>query len=167
MSRTQRNCTFMNSASGWGGGYSICTVCVGGWGHGGGDGVWFVYDVPLQLGYHHGRRNFKDTSPYCRLYWSFLFGVVKQFCRFWIWSVTECKILAEYGLQHNSTLSTPPPPQPQFVCIYCTFNLGRGGSNKGRGATVHKYSSFVQGGNSSQAGSKIPTMNEWCTVCPV
>jgi hypothetical protein len=29
-----------------------------------------------------------------------------------------------------------------------------------RGATVHKYSSIVQGGNSSQTGSKIQTMSE-------
>jgi hypothetical protein len=40
-----------------------------------------------------------------------------------------------------------------------TFSLGRGGGGQreDRGATVHKYSSFVHGGNSSQAGSKIPT----------
>jgi hypothetical protein len=43
-----------------------------------------------------------------------------------------------------------------------TFSLGRGGGGQreDRGATVHKYSSFVHGSNSSQAGSKIPT-NEW------
>ncbi len=35
----------------------------------------------------------------------FLGGVVKQFCRIWIWSHTECKSPAVYGLQH-----TPPPP---------------------------------------------------------
>ncbi len=70
-----------------------------------------------------------------------LFGVVKQFGRFWIWSETECKSPAEYGLQHNSP---PPPPHTHTVYIY----------------TVHKYSSFVHWGNSSQAGSKIPT-NEW------
>jgi hypothetical protein len=32
---------------------------------------------------------------------------------------------------------------------------------EGRGATVHKYISFVHGDNSSQAGSKIPTMSEY------
>ncbi len=54
-----------------------------------------------------------------------LLGVVKQFGSFWIWSETEYKISAEYGLQHNST---PPPPTPQThtVCIYCTFSLGGG-----------------------------------------
>ncbi len=88
-----------------------------------------------------------------------LFGVVAQFGRFWIWSETECKIPADYGLQHNSS---PPPPQTHTVCLYCTFSLGRGGGGQkeGRGATVHEYSSFIHGGNSSQAGSKMPT-NEW------
>ncbi len=105
----------------------------------------------------------KTPIPKCRLYWSFLFGVVKQFYRFWTWSETECKTPAEYGLQHNST-HPPPPPQPYTVCIYCTVSLGRGrggegGQREDRGATVHKYSSFVHGGNSSQAGSKIPTMS--------
>jgi hypothetical protein len=40
-----------------------------------------------------------------------LFGMVKQFCRFWIWSETECETRthAECGLQHNST---PPTPHP-------------------------------------------------------
>ncbi len=34
--------------------------------------------------------------------------------------------------------------------------MGGRGQREGRGATVHKYSSFVHEGNSSQAGSKIP-----------
>jgi hypothetical protein len=61
----------------------------------------------------------------------------------------------------------PPPPQTHTVCInYCSFSLGRGEGGRRserrycRGETVHKYSSLVHGGNSSQAGSKIPT-NEW------
>jgi hypothetical protein len=29
-------------------------------------------------------RTLKIPIPKCRLYWSFLFGVMKQFCRFWI-----------------------------------------------------------------------------------
>ena len=56
---------------------------------------------------------------------------------------------------------TPHPPLPQTltVCINSTFSLGRGGGGQreDRGATVHKYSSFVHWGNSSQAESKIPT----------
>ncbi len=36
-----------------------------------------------------------------------------------------------------------------------------GGQREGRGATVYKYSSFAHGDNSSQAGSKIPTMSEF------
>jgi hypothetical protein len=53
---------------------------------------------------------------------------------------------------------TQGAPGSQFMCapysIYCTFSFGRGGGGQreDRGATVHKYSSFVQGGNSSQAG---------------
>jgi hypothetical protein len=65
----------------------------------------------------------------------------------------------EHGPQY---ISTPPlPPQSHTVCIFCTLGKGGGGSRSerrySRGA---KYSSFVHGGNSSQAGSKILT-NEW------
>ncbi len=58
----------------------------------------------------------------------FLFGVIKQFCRFWIQSEKECYTHAEYGLQHNSTPTAPSPPPPQLhtVCIYCTFTFGKG-----------------------------------------
>jgi hypothetical protein len=45
----------------------------------------------------------------------------------------------------EGTLKTPIPKRRQ---------------REGRGATVHMYSSFVHGCNSSQAGSKIPTMSE-------
>jgi hypothetical protein len=45
----------------------------------------------------------------------------------------------------------PPPPQSHTVCIDCTFSLGRGegggGQREGRRAAVHKYCSFVHGGN--------------------
>ncbi len=41
-----------------------------------------------------------------------LFGVVKQFGRFWIWSETECKTPAEYGPQY---ISTPPHSHTQSV----------------------------------------------------
>ncbi len=57
----------------------------------------------------------KTPIPKCRLYWSILFGVVKQICRFWIWSVTECKTPAEYGLQHNATPPYSLPSQPHTV----------------------------------------------------
>ena len=59
-----------------------------------------------------------------------------------------------------NTIQTPPPHTVPYS-IYCTYILGRGGGQRdGRGATVHKHSSVVHGGNSSQAGSKIPTMSE-------
>ncbi len=94
-------------------------------------------------------------------------GVVKKFCRFWIWSETEFKTPAEYGLQHNSTPSTPPPPPTKAThCLYTAHLVwegGRGGGKReGRWVTVHKYSSFVYGGNSSPAGSKIQTTLSEC-----
>jgi hypothetical protein len=80
-------------------------------------------------GTSHGRRNVKDTNPLIRLYWSFLFGVVKQFCRFWIWSETECKTPAEYGLHYNAT---PPPPHPSHkLSVYAVHFLWEGGEGRG------------------------------------
>jgi hypothetical protein len=75
--------------------------------------------------------------------------------------LNSCRIWST--AQFNTPHTPPPPTQQHTVCIYCTFSLGRvggGGQKEGRGETVHKYSSFVHGGNSSQAGSKIPTMSE-------
>ncbi len=64
----------------------------------------------------------------------------------------------------HSTVQHPPPPTDThcLYCIYCTFSLGRGGGGQreGRGARVYKYSSFVHGGNSSQARSKLPIISE-------
>ncbi len=78
----------------------------------------------------------------------FSFGVVYQFCRFWIWSDIN-------GLQQYST---PLPPPIHTLCVqyiqYCTLTQGRGEREswtreKVRWATVYK------------AWSKIPT---WLTV---
>jgi len=62
--------------------------------------------------YCHGRRNFKDTNPLMSSSLVILFGVVKQFGRFWIWSETECKIPAEWkylqsikSVKHNAANS--------------------------------------------------------------
>ncbi len=72
------------------------------------------------------------------------FGVMKQFCRFWIWPETECKTSAEYAWS-TIQIDTPHPPQPHTVCVYCTFSLGReGGQREGRGATVLKYRPWEQ-----------------------
>jgi hypothetical protein len=74
----------------------------------------------------------------------------------------------------NFTLITECTPESSgcnsvYSVVYtveCTFRLGRGGGGRrserrySRGATVHKYSSFVQEGNSSQVGLKIQTMSE-------
>jgi hypothetical protein len=49
----------------------------------------------------------KTSIPKCRLYWPFLFGVVRQFCRFWTWSETECKTPVKYeagSLKMNTAL---------------------------------------------------------------
>ncbi len=113
----------------------------------------------------HGRRNFKNTNPLMSSLMVILLGVVKQFCRFWIWSETECKTPSEYGPQYIST--PPPPPQSHTVCTVYTVHWERGegegdqreGSVEGQQYTL-KYSSFFHGGNSSQAGSKIQTMSE-------
>ncbi len=62
--------------------------------------IWASIIKPLILpGMDEG--TLKTPIPKCRLYWSFLFGVVRQFCRFRIWSETECKTPAEYGLQQG------------------------------------------------------------------
>jgi hypothetical protein len=66
----------------------------------------------------------------------------------------------------HSTFQHPPPthPPPHSHILFVYTVRGGGGRTTdrrySRGATVHKYSSFVKGGNSSQAGSKIQTI-EW------
>ncbi len=93
----------------------------------------------------------KTAIPKCSLFCrSFMFGVVKQFCRFWIWSETECKTPAEYGLQHNST---HPPPHSNTLSVYTVHLVWEGGGEvrekvegqqytrivpSSTGATVHK-----------------------------
>jgi hypothetical protein len=61
-----------------------------------------------------------------------------------------------------------PPPHSHTLSVYTA--IGKGGRGEevrekvqkrgNRQYTLHKYSSFVQGGNSSQAGSKIQTMSD-------
>jgi hypothetical protein len=61
-----------------------------------------------------------------------------------------------------NTTQHPPPPQSYTLSVYTVCLLWEGGGDvreKVEGK-AHKYSSFVHGGNSSQAGSKIPTMSE-------
>jgi hypothetical protein len=65
-----------------------------------------------------------------------------------------------------STIQHPPTPTHCLYILYCTFILGR---EEGAGEVREKvegqqYTSIVpssMGGNSSQARSKMPTMNEW------
>jgi hypothetical protein len=110
----------------------------------------------------HGRRNFKDTNPLMSSSLVILFGVVKQFCRFRIWSETECKTPAEYGPQY---ISTPHPPTVTH-CLYILYigKWGGGGRRSerrySRGATVHKYSSFIHRGQQFTSRVEIQTMSE-------
>jgi hypothetical protein len=87
--------------------------------------------------------------------------VVKQFYRVEIWSGTECKTPAEYGIQHNST---PPRPTPSHSHILSVYNVhlvwerGRGREIREKiegqqymsivpsfmGATVHKLGQKYQ-----------------------
>ncbi len=72
----------------------------------------------------------KTTIPKCRLYWSFLFRVVKQFCRFQNFNY---KTPAEYGLQHNST-------PPHTLSVYAV-HLGREGAEVRAKVEAQKYRS--------------------------
>jgi hypothetical protein len=69
----------------------------------------------------------------------------------------------------TTQLNNPhPPPHSHTLSVYTVHLVPEGGGGgggglgqrEGRGATVHKYSSSIQGGNSSEAGLKIPTMSE-------
>ncbi len=115
--------------------------------------------------------NLKTPTPFCRFHWSFSLGWWSNLVGSASGQKQSVKFLQNmvYTAQFTPTL----PPLTLFLsflhllvltadlqkCINSTFSLGRGGGGQreDRGATVHKYSSFVHGGNSSQAGSKIPT----------
>ncbi len=103
----------------------------------------------------------KTPIPYCRLYWSFLFGVMRQFCRFYKSGQTQSVKLLQNSVWSTAQFNTPtPPPQPHTVCIYCTFSLGGGEGGDVRekvegqqntsivpssmGATVHKLGQKYQ-----------------------
>ncbi len=108
----------------------------------------------------------KTPIPSCPLHLSFCLG--------WFSNLVGSESGQKQSVKflQNMVCSTiqSPPPQIHTVCILytvqCTCSLGRGEGGRrserrySRGATVHKYSSFVHGGNSSQAASKIQT-NQW------
>ncbi len=107
---------------------------------------------------------FKDTNPLV----SSLLVICLGWCSNFVGSESGQKQSVKLLLCSTAQFTIPPPPPPpatHTVCIDCTFCLGRGergggqggGQREGRGATVHKYCSFVHGGNSSQAGSNIQT----------
>jgi hypothetical protein len=100
----------------------------------------------------------KTPTPLCRFHWSFCLGWWSNL----VGSASGQKQSVKFLQNMIYTAQFTPHPQSLTVCINSTFSLGRGGGGhrEERGAKVHKYSSFFHGGNSSQAGSKIPT-NEW------
>ncbi len=55
-----------------------------------------------------------------------LFGVVKQFCRFWIGQKQSVK-LAEYDLQDKST---PPPPHIHTLSVFTVHLVREGGGGR-------------------------------------
>jgi hypothetical protein len=76
----------------------------------------------------------KTPIPKCRLNWSFLFGVVQQFCRFWICK-RECKKSCIIWSTTQLNTRHPPPPQPHTVCTRYTVHLvweGGGGRSERR-----------------------------------
>ncbi len=72
----------------------------------------------------------KTSIPKCYLYWSFLFGVV--WCSNFVGSESGQKqsVKLLQNMIYNTTQHPPSPPQPQTVCKYCTFTLGRGGGGR-------------------------------------
>ncbi len=77
-----------------------------------------------------------------------MFGVVKQFCSFGIWSNTQC--ITPVDALHTTW---SPPLHTVYIPLYL-FTEGRGEVNQWKGSR----------GTSSQEGSKIPT---WLSVSPV
>ncbi len=89
-----------------------------------------------------------------------LFGVVKQFGWFWIWSETECKIPAEYGLQHNSP---PPPPSDTYFLYILYISFGKGGGEVREKIEGQQYTSIVpssMGATVHKLGRKYQSMSE-------
>jgi hypothetical protein len=103
-----------------------------------------------------------------------LFGMVKQFCRFWIWSETECETSAEYGLQHNSTPPTPTAthclyiPERQYI-LYTVFSLGRGEGGKEVRENVEgqQYTSIVPSSMKAPVHKLGRKYQLWVNVSPV
>ncbi len=100
----------------------------------------------MSLTLAYGQRNLKDKTPipkcrHCCLGWC---------CNF-VGSESGQKqsVKLLQNMVYN-TIQHPPPPPPPSHTSYILYVF--------RGATVHKYTSFVHWGNSSQAGSKIPTI---------
>ena len=124
-------------------------------GEGGGErGIDRAQTISLNCGVTHSRGKIEFNCRY------FLMTFRK-----WICKKKFCKNdfhTLQGTMSHRPLTNTSSLKITAAYCIYCTFSLGRGGGGQREdlGATVHKDSSFVHGGNNSQARSKIPT-NEW------
>ncbi len=104
----------------------------------------------------------KTAIPSCRLHWLFCLGVMKQFGRFWIWSETECKIPAKFGLQHNPL---PLPPE-HTLSVYTVHLVWEGGRDVREKIEGQQYTSIV----SSSMGAivrKLGRKYHWVNVSPV
>ncbi len=90
-----------------------------------------------------------------------------QLCRFWIWSDTECKTPAVYGLQHDST--PPTPFQLHIVCIYCTLTQRRGErypERKGEGQQGRvQITSWVENANMTECRQEIGSLQSINSAC--
>ena len=65
--------------------------------------------------------------------------MVEQFCRFWIWSETECKTPAEYGPQYIST------PYSHTLAVYTVHLVWEGGEGVGEVREMTEGHQFTKG----------------------
>ncbi len=73
----------------------------------------------------------KTQIPLCRLYWSLLFGVVMQFCRFWISGQKQSVKLLQNMVQR--TFQHPPPTVTLllYIKLWILYRQWEGGEGKG------------------------------------
>jgi hypothetical protein len=60
-----------------------------------------------------------------------------------MWSETECKTPAEYGLQHNSTPPPPHPPTAKHCLDILYIKFGKGGGEFREKVERQQYTNIV------------------------